>query len=94
MFFYFFIYWAFLVSGREVFPLSFTFSLVLILKEIFLSLATSQYKNPANPMAHYEGTAEEILQQTGGNIDMLVAGAGTGGTITGIARKLKERVST
>ncbi|XP_042865348.1 cystathionine beta-synthase-like isoform X5 [Penaeus japonicus] len=61
-------------------------------KEIPGAIILDQYKNPANPMAHYEGTAEEILQQTGGNIDMLVAGAGTGGTITGIARKLKERI--
>ncbi|KAG0717929.1 Cystathionine beta-synthase [Chionoecetes opilio] len=61
-------------------------------KEIPGAIILDQYKNSGNPMAHYEGTAEEILQQTGGNIDMLVAGAGTGGTITGIARKLKERI--
>ncbi|XP_071539029.1 cystathionine beta-synthase isoform X3 [Panulirus ornatus] len=61
-------------------------------KEIPGAIILDQYKNPGNPMAHYEGTAEEILQQTGGNIDMLVAGAGTGGTVTGIARKLKERI--
>nr|AAW78657.1 cystathionine beta-synthase [Danio rerio] len=50
-----------------------------------------QYRNPSNPLAHYDTTAEEILEQCGGKIDMLVAGAGTGGTITGIARKLKEK---
>ena len=49
-----------------------------------------QYSNPDNPLAHYEGTAVEILEQTGGEFDYLVAGAGTGGTITGIAKKLKE----
>jgi cystathionine beta-synthase len=49
-----------------------------------------QYANPSNPNAHYEGTANEIIRQCGGKIDMLVAGAGTGGTITGIARRLKE----
>jgi cystathionine beta-synthase len=51
-----------------------------------------RYSNPGNPLAHYDDTAEEILFQTDGKIDMLVAGAGTGGTITGIARKLKEKV--
>lgn len=51
-----------------------------------------QYKNPSNPNAHYEGTAEEILYQCDGELDMLVCGAGTGGTITGIARKLKEKL--
>ncbi|KAL2081385.1 hypothetical protein ACEWY4_023238 [Coilia grayii] len=50
-----------------------------------------QYRNPSNPLAHYDTTAEEIIEQCGGQVDMLVAGAGTGGTITGIARKLKEK---
>ncbi|MFT4541572.1 MAG: cystathionine beta-synthase [Planctomycetota bacterium] len=49
-----------------------------------------QYANPDNPLAHYHGTATEILEQTGGNFDYLVAGAGTGGTISGIAKKIKE----
>lgn len=51
-----------------------------------------QYQNEGNPLAHYDGTAEEILQQCDGKIDMFVGGVGTGGTISGIARKLKERV--
>jgi cystathionine beta-synthase len=49
-----------------------------------------QYVNTSNPMAHYDGTAEEIWEQCGGKVDMLVAGAGTGGTISGIGRRLKE----
>ncbi|MDF1797826.1 MAG: cystathionine beta-synthase [Planctomycetota bacterium] len=49
-----------------------------------------QYSNPDNPNAHYYGTAEEILAQTGGQLDILVAGAGTGGTISGTAKRLKE----
>jgi len=49
-----------------------------------------QYANPSNPLAHYEGTAEEILHQCDGRVDMVVVGAGTGGTITGIARRLRE----
>lgn len=51
-----------------------------------------QYANPSNPNAHYEGTAEEILYQCDGKVDMVVIGAGTGGTITGIAKKLKEKL--
>jgi len=51
-----------------------------------------QYGNPDNPAAHYEGTAEEILAQTDGRLDACVMTAGTGGTITGTARKLKEKV--
>ncbi|KAI8579824.1 hypothetical protein K450DRAFT_240521 [Umbelopsis ramanniana AG] len=50
-----------------------------------------QYGNPYNPIAHYDTTAEEILASCDGQVDMLVAGAGTGGTISGIARKLKEK---
>lgn len=51
-----------------------------------------QYKNQDNPLAHYEGTAEEIIRQTGGKIDAIVMGVGTGGTASGIARKLKEKI--
>ena len=42
-------------------------------------------------MAHYDGTAEEILEACDGHVDMLVVGAGTGGTLTGISRKFKEK---
>lgn len=49
-----------------------------------------QYLNAGNPLAHYEGTAEEILSQTNGKVDVIIMTAGTGGTITGISRKLKE----
>merc|ERR1712061_338806 len=51
-----------------------------------------QYKNPANPLAHYEGTAEENIEQTGGKLDYMVMSAGTGGTVTGTALKLKEKI--
>lgn len=61
-------------------------------REIPNSHILDQYANPANPLAHYDGTAEEILKQTGGQVDMIVVGAGTGGTITGIAKKLKEKM--
>uniref|UniRef100_A0A8D1MBY8 Cystathionine beta-synthase n=1 Tax=Sus scrofa TaxID=9823 RepID=A0A8D1MBY8_PIG len=59
--------------------------------EIPNSHILDQYRNASNPLAHYDITAEEILQQCDGKLDMLVASAGTGGTITGIARKLKEK---
>ena len=49
--------------------------------EIPYSYVSDQYGNPGNPMAHYEGTAEEIIRQCGGKVDMLVAGTGTGGTM-------------
>ena len=60
-------------------------------KEIPNSVILDQYANPYNPLAHYDTTAEEILKACDGRIDMFVAGAGTGGTITGVARKLKEK---
>jgi len=49
-----------------------------------------QYKNPSNPLAHYDETAQEIYDQCEGKIDYVVVSAGTGGTLTGISRKLKE----
>merc|ERR1719245_2262993 len=55
------------------------------------SIILDQYRNPGNPLAHYDTTAEEIIEQCGGKVDMVVLGAGTGGTVSGIGRKLKEK---
>ena len=59
-------------------------------KEIKNSHILDQYKNKANPDAHYKYTAEEILYEFKNNLSMVVMGVGTGGTITGISQKLKE----
>lgn len=59
-------------------------------KEIPNSHLLDQYANPDNPNAHYNGTAQEIIDDFGQDLHMIVAGVGTGGTITGIARRLKE----
>ncbi|MBT3692204.1 MAG: pyridoxal-phosphate dependent enzyme [Candidatus Marinimicrobia bacterium] len=59
-------------------------------KETSNSHILDQYANPNNPDAHYYDTAEEILTEFGTDLDMVVIGAGTGGTITGVAKRLKE----
>ena len=61
-------------------------------KEIKNSHILDQYSNPSNPDAHYQNTAEEILKDFGENLDMVVISVGTGGTITGVAKRLKEAI--
>lgn len=59
-------------------------------KEIPDAVILNQYTNAGNPLAHYDGTGAEIYDQLNGMVDMVVVGAGTGGTVAGIGRKLKE----
>ena len=60
-------------------------------KEIPGSIVAGQFVNPENPKVHFETTGPEIYEDTDGNVDVLVAGVGTGGTITGIGRYLKSK---
>ena len=60
--------------------------------EIPNSHILDQYANPSNPDAHYDGTAQEMLDDFGTDLHMVVMGVGTGGTITGVAKRLKEEI--
>lgn len=62
-----------------------------LLKQIPGSVSLRQFRNMANPLAHYETTGPEIYENLDGNVDYVVAGAGSGGTFSGILKALKER---
>src|ERR1700682_1121305 len=62
-----------------------------LMRDLPKAVMTQQFKNKANPDIHRRATAEEIWNDTGGDIDVVVSGVGTGGTITGVGQVLKPR---